>query len=205
MGGWKTMPGSCSSGLRSRRRRRPAAALEGIRGEQDEGQQADADQAEHRQHARHHDFRQVARASDTAAPQPASISTHSSSEPSWPPQTAEKRYSVGGGCWSAGHIGHRKVVGEKPCARQPKARRSAGTASAPPAAPVPSIDYGRAGANQRQTPCARATTKARMSAKCPSSGVITWLVPSGHLVDGAAWRLRAACSSRRAWPAPRWR
>jgi hypothetical protein len=42
-------------------------------------------------------------ASDTAAPQPASISTQSSSEPSCPPQTAEKRYRVGNWvleCWA---------------------------------------------------------------------------------------------------------
>ena len=35
--------------------------LEGIRGKQDEGQQADGNQSQHRQHARHHDLGQLAR------------------------------------------------------------------------------------------------------------------------------------------------
>ena len=36
-------------------------AVEGVGGNQNEGQQADADQSQHRQHPRHHDFGQLAR------------------------------------------------------------------------------------------------------------------------------------------------
>ena len=67
-------------------------ALERVGGEQHEQQQADGDQAQHAEHARHHGLVQRARQlRDRHASSPTSISTHSSSEPSWPPQTAASR------------------------------------------------------------------------------------------------------------------
>ena len=68
--------------------RRGIEAQERVRGEQDEGEEPDADHALHRQHAGAQRRRQVARRKRRpASPNSARISTHSSIEPSWLPQT----------------------------------------------------------------------------------------------------------------------
>ena len=72
--------------------RRREQALERVGGEQHEQQEAAADQAHDAEHARHHAIVGSWREnSATASVQPARISTHSSIEPSWLPQTAAMR------------------------------------------------------------------------------------------------------------------
>ena len=84
------MPGSCSSGFRSRPSARGRQqALERVRREQHEQQEAGARPGRARRARAPPSPRGSWRDSRlTASVQPLSISIHSSSEPSWPPQTA---------------------------------------------------------------------------------------------------------------------
>ena len=71
--------------------RRGQQALERVRGDEDEEQEAEGEPAHHGQDAGHDLLGQVPAESETAKVQNVSISSHSRIEPSWPPHTAVKR------------------------------------------------------------------------------------------------------------------
>jgi hypothetical protein len=89
-------------------------AVERVRGEQDEGEQADADQAQHRQHARHHNFRQLARGQRHRSA-PAGQHQHPEQQRAFVAapyrretiQRGQLRIGV------VGNISHRKVIGQE--------------------------------------------------------------------------------------------
>ncbi len=96
MGGWNTRPGSCSSGFKSR----PFSPAGNRRSNGFDVNRMNNSKPVATSPSTPSTRATMASSSErencaTATPQPDSINTHSSSEPSWPPHTAPKRYMVG--------------------------------------------------------------------------------------------------------------
>ena len=174
------MPGSCSSGFRSR----PSAgagqqAVERVRGQQHEQQEADATASPSpRGCAPTTLARQVAaEAARPRASRPSSISSHSSIEPSWPPQTrgdavVQRQRAVGVG----GDVEHREVVADEAQrrGRRRRTRPAANCVCADGRARAPSSRRDpRAAPSDRHACRARAATpSASQRAKWPISGIM---------------------------------
>ena len=159
------MPGSCSSGFRSR----PSGAagqqaVERVGREQHEQQEADADQPHHREHARDHGLRQV-RAEQRHRQRPqgehqqpqqqrAFVAAPRGGEP-----VVQRQRRVG----VLRDVQHREVVVRERRTPAPRRRsRPAGTAPAPPGAPAPSSGrWPRAAPASGSVPCTSATASAR--------------------------------------------
>ena len=211
------MPGSCSSGLRSR----PSAAagsrrVERVRGEQHEQQEADADQPHHAEHARDASRRAGARLnSATASVQPAEHQ-HPQQQRAFvrAPRRGDAvaRAAAASSSWCATFC-DREVVGARSATRGSANAIATNTNCACAAGRASAISA----ASRRvraptsgSVPCASAsaargsgrTGRARESF-CAPSRVGRRASPCACRRASALPRLRAACSSRRAWRAPR--
>ena len=137
------MPGSCSSGFRSR----PSAAagkqpLERVRGEQDEEQEAARSRGPCTPSTRASMRSGRWRLNDADGERPArrASAPTAAASPRAPPQVAAKRYCTGSvELELARHVRHREVVGdERPARGRRRRRRRTATARAARAAPRPS-------------------------------------------------------------------
>ena len=162
-----TMPGSCSSGFRSR----PSGAAGSSRSKGFEvssvkSRKPHADQPHHAEHARQRALVELlARTAATANVQPASISAHSSIEPSWLPQTRGE--AVGQRqqrCWS----GWRRSAPRSRWSTKAQVRQPIGDAARTGTVHAPS---GRASAIQLRV----AVAAHRAAAAC--SGSAPWPAP----------------------------
>ncbi len=215
-----TMPGSCSSGLRSR----PSAAAgssrsKGVGGEQREEQEPHRDERHHRQDARHNRQRQVPavqghghlpqRQHQEPQEQRALVPAPHACHP-----VGQRQLAVG----VLGHIQHREVVddeGRRQAGirhhRDGKQRHRAGLSESHPASAAGLRTHE---GHHAQHPCQRQRDPQRkvtdlhahcclLKASSPARSGRTWHHPSWPFPGPR--RPRAACSSRRAWPAPRGR
>ena len=170
------MPGSCSSGFRSR----PSAggreqAVERVRGEQQEQQEAEREQAHDGEDARHHLVGQVpAEGGDRERPEREHQQPQQDrafvAAPDRGDAVVQRQRAVRVG----GDVEHREVVADEGQREaDERERRPARTAAAPTAAPAPSSRAGsRAAPSIGMTPSTAATPSAIQSAKWPSSGII---------------------------------
>ena len=174
------MPGSCSSGFRSR----PSGAAgyeaqERIGREQQEQQEADRDEPHHREHAREHRRRQVARA-QRHRERPAGEHQHPQQQRAFvrAPRRGDAVRQRQLRVRVLRDVLDREVAGgeavreaaERERDEQRTARRAAGRASAISAASR------RCAPTSGSVPCASATSSARISAKWPSSGIMRFAV-----------------------------
>ena len=157
--------------------------------------------------------------SATASVQPPSMSTHSSIEPSCEPHVAAIRYCERQLRVRVGRDVERPRSRWRRTSTRGSRTRTRRTGTAPRASGRASAIHAampRCAPTSGSVPSSAASSSARISAKCPSSGIIGSVL---CVIASASWRPcpsppacapgrprrrpRAACSSRRAWPAPR--
>ena len=207
------MPGSCSSGFRSRpSAARGEQALERVRGEQHEEQEADADQAHHAEHARRPSPRAggaLKQRHRRASTRRASASTAAASLRARP-----RRRRSGSAAAARVGVAARRTAPRNRCAtkrrrRQPKANATSSELRLrrrprerhPGGVAARRADERQHALHERHAQRERRARsgRARESFALPSSCAF---VDALRLLERVR-RLRAACSSRRAWRAPR--
>jgi len=152
----------------------------------------------------------------TASIQTASMKVQSSSEPSWPPQTPAIRYCKGRAEleFDATYQSEKSLLMKAEASSAKAAATSTNCVCAAVRATDIQARLPRAAPIKGTTPCTSATAMASTSAICPSSAIMAWLPTRAWCSRCAHWcpwrssrprRLRAACSSRHAWPALPWR
>ena len=191
-----TMPGSCSSGFRSRPSARGGQQpLEGVGGEQREQEEAAADQAHHAEHARQHALVELAR-EQRHGEGPARQDQRPQQDralvvaPDGGELVDQRQQAVG----MVGRQRDREVVGDEgPGQAAVGDQQEQELRRAPTAGPARSRRRCRC---RRRSAAARsgssAMASARISAKWPSSGIMVWLLAVGAV---GIWPWRAFSSA----------
>ena len=202
------MPGSCSSGFRSRpSAARGQQAVERVGGEQHEGEEAGADQAHHAEHARGHVLGQVrAEQAHRHHPHARASGTTAAASPRGRPRRRRRGSAAAARCWNciATYGTEKSLVtndageaaeGERDEQRLRLRRRprDAIQAALPRAAPTSGTTPWTSATHERE---AQRELSELRDHGLPSCSVFVRLF---HRVRPPP----AACSSRRAWRAPR--